>query len=144
MVSFGFVSLRYATLLVFGFFHRRSRRTLCHVSCCRRRGFRACGLRCGGCGDRLGLLLLLLLWLVGDFLDVAVLVLVFEWGEALLALGGLAFAVRFGGKLGGFSFFFGEFLVFDVVGCLVWVSLFLFFSGSASRVDVPLAMPIRV
>lgn len=56
--------------------------------------------------------------LVSELLDVAVLVLVAERGEALFALGRPGFAVGFCGELGCFALFLGDFLVLDVFGGL--------------------------
>lgn len=111
-------------LLVLGFFHRRPRWALCQIPCRGWCGVRTCGLRRrrGGYG------LLVRLLVVGDFLDVAglvvvVVVLVLRGCEsALLALGWLAFAICLCGEFGGFLFFLGELLVLYVLGCLVLVS----------------------
>lgn len=120
-------SLADGFLLVFSFFHRRPRWALCHVAGRCGRCLGPCGLGRRVCGYGLrravGLLVLLLFDVVlGNLFDVAVLVLVLEWCEALLALW-LCFAVCLCGELGDFLLLLCDLLLLDVLGCLFGVSM---------------------
>lgn len=81
----------------------------------------------------------LVLLLFHNFFDVAVLMLVLEWCEALLSLGWLGFAVCLCCEFGGFLLLLGDLLLLDVLGCLLKVSLVL--RESVWSGNVPPAMP---